>query len=381
MALAEAEGARVRLGGRPLAWHQLHALLALGCERVVCLAEAPGAVLAGLQREAEAAGAKFHAIAQSRALSGLVSAADTLFVIAPGVLPERDWLLGALGARAGVAVLPAERALEQGFERIDRERAWGGVLATRGDAVEALAALPADADPIAGLLRVALHRAARCVEVPSGWLDDGRWALVNDSTTAARLELAWQARHVPSPPLGRPGEALAHRIARMLSARAADRPALRPLALIGGLALALAGGIAGYLGHTTGGLAALAGGALAAEVGVRLEAFARAGTGPRPGGRVHLARDALLDLSLIAIAASPREFADWPVAYAAAVLVAALRLARQADEHPPLRPVGDRVLIFSLLTLAAGAGWFAPALALLGGTALALRLFWPQRRG
>ena len=46
MALTEEGGVPVRLGGRPVAWHQLQAALALGSERVVCLADAPGPALA-----------------------------------------------------------------------------------------------------------------------------------------------------------------------------------------------------------------------------------------------------------------------------------------------------------------------------------------------
>jgi len=43
--------AAVRLAGRTLAWHQLLAALSLSCERIVCLADAPGPDLAALQRE------------------------------------------------------------------------------------------------------------------------------------------------------------------------------------------------------------------------------------------------------------------------------------------------------------------------------------------
>jgi hypothetical protein len=381
MALTEEGGVPVRLGGRPVAWHQLQAALALGSERVVCLADAPGPALAALQRDAEGRGAKFHAVANHRALSGLVSAADTLFVFAPGVLPDREWLAQALGARAGVAVLPADGAVERGFERIDRDKAWGGVLAARGDAVEALAALPPDADPIAGLLRVALQRGARSVEIPERWLDDGRWALLGDRAAATRIEESWQARHVPAPALDRPGEALAHRLARVLLPRSADNPALAPGLAIGGTALAVAGGIAGYLGSTTAGLATLAIGALVALAGERLARFALTGAGEAAPRRFAEVRDALLDIALVAVAASPREFAEWTAPFAAAMLVAALRLAREETVQRAVRPFGDRLVILAALCVAAGAGGFVPAMAGLALLALALRLFWPRPRG
>lgn len=381
MALTEESGAAVRLGGRPVAWHQLQAALALGCERVVCMIEAPGQALAALQRETEQREAKFHAIAHHRALSGLVSAADTLFAFAPGVLPDREWLSQALGARAGVVVLPADDAVERGFERIDRDRAWGGVLATRGDAVESLTYLPPDADPISGLLRVALQRGARCVEVPERWLNDGRWALLNDPQAAQRLEETWQARHVPAPAGEHVGEGLSHRMARMLLSRAADRPALAPTLFVGGAAVAIGGGVAGYIGHTLPGVVALALGTVISLTGERLGLFARAGFSETRRGRWPDLRDAALDLSLIAIAASPQEFAGWPAPFAAAVLIATMRLAREDGVQRPVRVLGDRALVFTLLALAAAAGAFVPAAAGLALTGLAGRLFWPRSRG
>lgn len=382
MAMTDDGGEPVRLGGRPVAWHQLQAALGLGCERIVCMADAPGPALAALQREAEARDAKFSAIAHSRALSGLVSAADTLFVFAPGVLPDREWLAQALGARAGIAALPANGAVERGFERIDRDRAWGGVLSTRGDAVEALALLPIDADPIAGLLRVALQRGGRCVDVPESWLDDGRWALLGDDAAARRLEEGWQARNVPAPALDRPGEALAHRIARWILPRAAERPALSPALSIVGLTLSIGGGIAGYFGIIAGGLAGIAIAALIGDVGERLGRFERAGAGDPPRSRRMIEiRDALLDAALVGTAASPQEFAGWPAPFTALVLIAAIRLAREEDAQRPLVPFGDRILVLAVVTAAAVAGGFVPGMAAIALVALAIRLFWPRKRG
>ncbi len=380
MAMTQEGAEPVRLGGRPVAWHQLQAALALGCERVVCLAESPGPELAALQREAEARDAKFSAIAHSRALSGFISAADTLFVFAPGVMPDREWLTQALGARAGIAVLSADEAVERGFERIDRDRAWGGVLATRGDSVEALALLPPDADPIAGLLRVALQRGGRCVEVPEHWIDEGRWVVLGDNAAAQRLERSWQARHVPAPGLDRPGEAAAHAIARVLAPRVTGRPVLAPGLAIGGMVLAAAGGAAGYFGYILAGLVALVVGALASETGERLGRFARAGSGTTSPRRLAEVRDAVLDVALVATAASPQEFAGWHAPFVALVLVAAVRLLREKGTPRALRVLGDRILVFLGLGVAATFGGFVPAMAATGLVALAGRLFAARRR-
>jgi hypothetical protein len=376
-----AEGAGdVRLAGRPIAWHQLQAALALACERLICLAHAPGPALAALQREAERRGAAFHAVSHHRALSGLVSAADTLLVFAPGVLAERDWLTQAFGARSGVAVLPAAGAVEHGFERIDRDRAWAGFLAARGDAVEALATLAPDADPIGGLLRVALQRGAGTVEVPEAWLDDGRWALVMSSAGADRYQAGWYARHVPAPPIDRPGAALAYRGARLLLERTGN-PARSALAFsVGGAFVAACGGVAGYLGSITWGVAALATGSVLLAVGQALSDLSRAGSGDRVRRWPVETRRALLDLSLIAITLSPSIFEGWAAAFAAFVLVAVMRLAHEPGVPRALRPLSDRTVVCAALTALAAAGLFAPGMASISVAGLAVRLFAPRPR-
>lgn len=381
LALTEDGEGAPRLAGQPVAWHQLHAALGAGCERIVCLAHAPGPALVALQREAEARGARFHAVAHPRALSGLVHAADTLFVFAHGVLPDRDWLAQALGGRAGVAILPAEAAVPRGYERIDRERAWAGVLATRGDAVEALAELPPDADPAAGLLRIALQRGARTVEVPAAWLDDGRWALLSDAGAAGRFEPLWYAARVPPPGFARPSDAATYRLARTVASGSAMRPWLAPALAAGGAVLAAGGGVAGYLGYTVAGLVALVLATIGGATGSALDRFARVGSGTAARRWPREVCDALNDLALVAIAASPSEFAGWPPPFAALVLVAVIRLAREQPTPRFARAFGDRTLVLGVVLVAAIAGQFAPAIAALGLAGLALRLFVPKSRG
>ena len=368
----------VRLAGHPLAWHQLQAAIALACERIICLAEVPGPDLAALQRDAERRGLAFHAVTHHRALSGLVNAGDTLVAFAPGVLPDRDWLAQAFGARAGVAVLPAEGAIEQGFERIDRERAWAGVLSTRGDAVEALTVLPPDADPIGGLLRVALQRGAGAVNVPDKWLDDGRWALVRSQPKAEQYQAAWYLRHVPAPALDRPASALAHRIAWGLVDRMRNAASSALGFIAGGSLIAVGSAVAGYLGHTVAGVAGLTVAAALMAVGSALAQLARAGSGEKERSWLGEARHALLDLTLVAIAASPSEFEGWSVAFAALVLIAVIRLGSEAEAPRPLHPFSDRTLVFAVLAIASASGAFGLTMAGLGLLGLALRLFWPR---
>jgi hypothetical protein len=289
-------------------------------------------------------------------------------------------LAQTFGARAGVAVLPAEGAVEQGFERIDRERAWAGVLATRGDAVEALGVLPPDADPIAGLLRVALQRGATAVAVPDKWLDQSRWALIATPAAAEQYQAGWYLRHVPAPAFDRPGAAVAHRLAQRIVARVNNAARAATGLIAGGAIGALGSAVAGYLGYTVAAMAGLAAASALLATGSALGRLARAGS--REGSRAwppH-ARRALLDLSLVAIAASPSVFEGWTAAFAALVLVATIRIAREPFAPFALRWLSDRTVVFVLLTVAAVAGGFIPALALLALFGLVLHLFWPRSK-
>jgi hypothetical protein len=365
----------VQLAGHPLAWHQLQTAVALACERIICLADAAGTALAAVQREAERRGATFHAVAHHRALSGLVRAADTLVVLAPGVLPDREWLAQTFGARAGVAVFPADKTIEQGFERIDRDWAWAGVLATRGDAVEALGMLAPDADPIAGLLRVALQRGSTTIEVPEKWLDDGRWSLVATPSAAEQYEAAWYARHVAPPSLDRPGEVLAYRVARSLIGRAGNPGRAAAGVVAGGAVAAVTAAVTGYLGHTGGALVTLLIASALLTIGAALARLSRAGTGELQRRWPAEARRALLDISLVAVAASPNVFEGWTTSFAALVLIAVIRLASEPGAPRALRPLSDRTLVFAALAVAASAGVFPQVTALLALAGLALRLF------
>ena len=64
------------LGGRSIAERQLDFALALGCERIVCIADGPDPRVLALQHRAEAAGAQFNLIAGARWLVTLVHAND-----------------------------------------------------------------------------------------------------------------------------------------------------------------------------------------------------------------------------------------------------------------------------------------------------------------
>src|SRR5690606_30186060 len=94
--------------GRSLAQRQLDLLLALGCERIACLADRIDATLLAVQHQAEDAGVSFHVISSSRALGGVVTAADELVVIAEGILPMASEASDVLAEGRSILAFHAE---------------------------------------------------------------------------------------------------------------------------------------------------------------------------------------------------------------------------------------------------------------------------------
>lgn len=361
------------LAGRSLAWRQLDVALAMGCERVICLAEAPSPGIVQLQHAAERNGAKFSAISGGRALGGLVKAADELLVFAPGVLPDAELAADALGDRPGIVVLPAGPAVEAGFERIDRDDAWAGILLARGDIVERLAELPPDSDPVSSLLRLALQRGGRRIGLSPEIVDGGGLMLVADVDALAIAEGKWLARNVRAESWRRPGMALVDRLVRRFAPRLLSSRAAAPTAGAFGALLAAGGvALAGYESVTAG--FALLGLAASAFVAARmLRGFERGKVADTWLGGKRVG-DLAIDAAVVgaAVAGSPRDplFAG----FAAAVLVLAVRLAEQVGARSRIAPAGDRIALLIVLALAAAFGKLVPAVQTLALAILVLTL-------
>lgn len=365
------------LAGRPLVRRQLDVALAMGCERVACLAERPSPEIVQLQHAAERVGAKFNAIPGGRALAGLVKAADELLVLAPGVLLDARVVVDALGNRPGLLVLPAGQAGDAGIERIDREDAWAGIMLVRGDTVERLADIPPDSNPISSLLRLALQRGVRRIVLPTDIVNGGL-AFIADSDALARAEDRWLARSVQ--PVGwlRPGSALVDRLARRFAPRLLASRAATPAVAMTGVVFAVGGVALAGLEQAAAGFAALALSASAFLAARTLRAFARGKPAEAwlNGKRVG---DLVLDAATVAavIAASPRD--PWFAAFAAAVLVLAIRLAEQAGDRRHIAPASDRIALLAILALAAGFGKLVPVVQALALVTLLLALIVPSR--
>ena len=190
-----ASRAMLRVGGVALARHQLGLALALGCERVICVAPVVDADLVGLQHVTEAGGARFHVVTGVRGVVSLVSAADDVIALADGLLAWPDFALKLLGAGPAILVQPIEAGLAAGFERIDINHASAGAMRLPGQMVERLAEMPADCDVFSSLLRAALQARLPQRMLPAEIYESGRWSLVRDEAEAHVVEQAWIRLH------------------------------------------------------------------------------------------------------------------------------------------------------------------------------------------
>lgn len=183
--------AALRVGGMSIGRQQLGLALALECERVVCIAGAVTPSIIELQHVAEAAGARFHVIANARALVGLVTAGDELIALGDGLFTSLHIARDLLGQGQAVLVQPIEQGLAAGFERIDINHASAAALRIPGRLVEQLGDMPPDCDALSTLQRIALQAGVRQRGIPP--LADGKlfWALVRNEEDAHALEPQW----------------------------------------------------------------------------------------------------------------------------------------------------------------------------------------------
>lgn len=248
----------LRVGGRSLARHQLGLALALGCMRIIVVAEALTSEVVDLQRLAEAKGARFHLAASAHALLPLVSAEDDLIVLADGLLVLPKLAHGLLDEAPAVLALPIDAGLAAGFERIDINHAFAGAMRLPGRMVAALADLPSEWSPQAALLRIAVQGRVALHLLPDHALGAGRWQLVRSEDEAHHAEPLWLREHTASEHARSPGEWIAARTVETIGPallHAGTRPVV--VALGGAVALLLGIG-SGWFGWCTPGFALLA---------------------------------------------------------------------------------------------------------------------------
>lgn len=263
------------VGGRSVLRHQLALALAFGCKRIVALAETLTGELVALQHVAEEAGARFHVVANTRAIVPLVSPEDELLVLADGLLAVPGEALRLLEAGPGIVTLPVEAGLAAGFERIDINHAFAGAMRVPGRIVAGLGDLPSDWNPVSALLRLAVQAHLGMRDLPGPVFDEGRWRLLRSEAEAHAMEPKWLSHHV-SRDTGRTPTGWLAGLAVRLSGSALLHAGTRPLLLqLGAVILLLLGLGAGWFGWTAAGLGACGAGAVVSRTGGLLSQIER----------------------------------------------------------------------------------------------------------
>lgn len=377
----------LRVGGLSLARHQLGIVMALGCERVICIARGLDPELVVMQHAAERVGMQFHVVNGARALAGLVTATDEVIVLGEGLLAMPDEAAAMLGA-PGVVVLPAEAGISAGFERVDINHAAAGAMRVPGRLVERLSDLPPDCDVASSLLRIALQAGSPLRNLPAGLLESGRWSLVRTDPEAHAVEAGWIRLHTSS------GDAVTAGTGAALLAVRSFGPSLLHAGsggnhvAAGAFALAALAFIAAWLGSTAlalvlAGLAWVA--RKAAELLLRVERDSRTmapGRLPREAA-FGWAFDAMLVVILGWGMAADRMWAASPGTlerfFPAFVLVALVRLVPRAFEGRWTDWLADRMLLCLILAVATIGGILEPAVLVLAAALALSGAAWPRR--
>ncbi len=237
----------LRIGGRTVAAHQLSLARILGCEKVLCISGGTNPELAALQQDAEAQGLAFQVIVGARDLSARVTVADELIVMADGLWVRPEFALKLAEWPRFVAVQPIEAGLAAGFERIDLDRASGGLMKISGKLADSLNLLPNDCDVISSLTRIALQAGVSTVGIPIEASTTGEWRLIRCESDAYEVENDWIEEQLGGPRNRAPGFVTARFGVQLFASSMLDRGRASNILVAGMLAgLALAFGAAWF---------------------------------------------------------------------------------------------------------------------------------------
>ncbi|WP_239805634.1 hypothetical protein [Croceicoccus hydrothermalis] len=369
--------ARLRVGGQAVIRHQLDLALAAGAQRILLLADAGEEGVDGVLRAARDNGVDARRISDAPALCAMVSTADEILLLSDGLLSDPSAALPMLDKGSMVATLPIEPGLALGFERLDAERAWAGLLLMPGSLCERLRQLPRDCDVASSLLRIALMAGVATKPVDEACLADHRWAIVANNHIAQEVEAAQLSRSLEETRGKTPGPRLAAMAVRRFSASFLETDRSPVLLWYAALAVLLvAGGVTAFLSAGSGLLlfafAWLAGrGALVLEEAVRQ---GRIGMTARSG--MWRGAASLFDLVLFVALGFALTDGDWSWFggwYLAFVLVAVVAIGELQVEPERMRVwLADRFVLCAGLALFAYTGMLAPFAMVLSALVLAL---------
>jgi hypothetical protein len=345
------------LAGRSLARHQLDFALAQGCEKVIVHGHGASKDAIELRHAAEAAGAQFQVVRGVRDLPAAVRGDDQLLVLAHGLLPDSALAFEQLREGQGVLILPAEAGWSAGFERLDLAAAWGGAMVVPGRLVAELDQLPDDAEPIAGLLRIARQAGVRERPLPENELAEGRWQIVRTGEAARANEPAWLRRRLPAVSPFRPTAWLARTLVRRLGAGWIAKGRVK-IALPASAVLAIAASFtAAWFGLSALAFALLVLAALANEADHALALLGRPVFAPETRhSRLPFILRLIWDVALVGIGALTIDGSRAHRVFAPLMTGGLLRVPPAPPETGWRALAGDRGVLGTLLALSAGLG-------------------------
>lgn len=353
---------------------QLDLALKMDCRLIACFVDSVGREIIELQRRAQEAGVKFVPVREPARLFSMVGENDEILAIASGVLPDPETAESAL-ARQGVLAFPADVAVPRGFERIDLEFAWAGMMLVPGDLIKALGNLPADVDVPSALMRLSLQTGKQVIPLDRSLIEDDEWHVDPDPKALTAREKKWIDAQREPISFAAPGLAVAERagarLARDVVGRGAERGVTYASAVFAILALGLGSYVAPWLGLA---LASIS--SLLARMGGVVERIAHLGKPAKGPSLLHKVLDWGLDPIFVFLLwlAAPEELGllRW---FAPIMLVGLLRLSERYASQRWRSTYADRILLGSLLAIAAFVGEATEVSAILALLVLISRFF------
>ena len=180
--------ARLRVAGRELIAHQADLAEALGAERILLVADRQTAAAREADEVLSGRDIPVTGVADAPEFCRKVTAADELLLLEDGLLADPDIAMPLVSAGSGVVTLPIAEALAAGFERIDAERGWGGLMLVPGSLAEKLRDLPRDCDIASSLLRIGLMHSVPVRPMNAEAIRAHRWQRVLSAHDARGVE-------------------------------------------------------------------------------------------------------------------------------------------------------------------------------------------------
>ena len=374
-----ARGAYTQFAGAMVIERQLDLAVELGCERVLCLTDEVGPEIARLQVRAQKAGVAFRAFRRPGRLPDMVSGDDELVAMTPALLPDDRAAQAALD-RQTILVLPAELAVPLGYERIDLEFAWAGIMLVPGRVVAGLKDLPGDVDTLSALLRIGLQNGIGMTPVDRKVLSEGQWHFDADRASLEERETCWIEAQRDEISFRAPGLAVAEQAGLRLARDVAGQSTRSVPGIAGAILLCLAVA-AGALGWPASGIVLLALCALSLHLAQVVDRVARRGEEPTRLAKVNWLISLALDPAfiLLLVLASPEELGILS-AFGPLMLVGLLRLGEYHASAEWQKTYADRIALGFILAPFAFAGFAAQGTALLALIALGSRFVPVLRR-